>query len=71
MIRCYPQGLLPSQDPKSIGSKTPEPVFETHDIHDMLSVKEELICKEVFFFHCASKHLTLNCLGLATIRILR
>lgn len=67
MICCYPQGLLPSQDPTSIGSNMPEPVFETHDIHDMLSVKEELIYKVGFFFHCASKHLTLNCLGLATI----
>lgn len=35
------------QDPKA---QEPECVFETHDIHDMLSVKEEPIFKEVFFF---------------------
>lgn len=40
MIQCYPQGLLPSQDPKSKGSNIAEPVFETPYIHGMLNVKE-------------------------------
>lgn len=31
--------LLPWGTPRV---EEPEPVFETHDIHDMLSVKEEL-----------------------------